>query len=230
MGSAVHMAVLEPELFTNTYAMAKGAKDRRSKEYKDLLTYHREEYTLLPEEYDRVMAISDSLWSKYGELLSLPGKNELSGFSIDPETGVTCRHRFDKLTDSGIAIDLKTCVDARPDAFSRAINSYGYHVQAAFYSDQYEWITGEPLQDFLFLAVESEAPYAAKIYRLSEESIYIGRHVYKKSLDLYTLCRESGIWPAYDSTEVEEISIPQYALYQHEQQQIESFTFVEDEA
>ena len=227
IGSALHMAVLEPEEYDYVHTCE---PDRRSKKYKDLAEVYGGDKVLTIDESIKIEGIRDSLWSKYGELLSLPGHNELSGFVADPETGVMCRHRFDKLTNMGIAIDLKTCVDARTDAFSRAINNYGYHVQASFYMDQYEWITGEQLTDFLFFAVESDSPYAAKMYRLSEESIHIGRDIYRKSLNLYASCKQSGVWPGYESKDIEEISIPQYAIYQHEQQQIESFAFMEDEA
>src|SRR5690606_13404006 len=42
------------------------------------------------------------------ELLEKPGHSEVSAFAPDPDTGVWCRARFDRLTDDGLAIDLKT--------------------------------------------------------------------------------------------------------------------------
>lgn len=227
IGSALHMAVLEPDLFLGKYVDSK-CEDRRSKYYKDLAERYGGEYVLTIEETKHVVGIRDSLWSKFGELLSLPGHTELSGFSTDPETGVMCRHRFDKLTNCGIAIDLKTSVDARPEAFSRSIYNYGYHMQNAFYADQYEWITGEQITDFIFLVVESEAPYACKMYRLNQESIEVGRYMYRQALNEYASCKGTGVWPAYYGDEIEEIGIPHWAINQHEQKQIESFVFMED--
>jgi len=227
IGSALHMAVLEPDLYRETYFNS-GAADRRAKVYKDLADEYGGEFVLTANEADNIDGIANSLWDKYSVLLSLPGNNELSGFSADPETGVVCRHRFDKLTQNRIAIDLKTAVDARPEAFSKSIHAYGYHMQQAFYSDQYEWITGRMLNDFIFLVVESSAPYACKSYRINQESIDIGRDIYRKCLDEYAKCRESGIWPAYSNDGIEEISIPSWAINQHDKQQIESFVFMED--
>lgn len=228
IGSALHMAVLEPDLFSQTYFNS-AAEDRRSKGYKDLAEKYGGEYVLTADEYKRIEDITRSLWAKYSDLLSLPGHNEISGFSKDPETGVICRHRFDKLTNGGIGIDLKTTIDARPEAFSKSIFAYGYHMQAAFYADQYEWINDEQLTDFIFLVVESSAPYACKSYRINQESIDIGRDIYRKCLNEYAKCRESGIWPAYENNEIEEISIPNWAIMQHDKQLIESFVFMDDE-
>lgn len=211
IGSAVHMAVFEPELFELTYELT-DCPDRRCKEYKDIASIHGPEFTLTNDESWHVAKIRDSLWSEFRELLSQQGHTELSGFSVDPDTEVTCRHRFDKLLNSGVAIDLKTTIDARPDAFSRAVYNYNYHVQAAFYADQYEWITGNTLADFIFIVVESESPYACKMYRLDAESLQVGRDTYRSALDKYAECKASGIWPAYGNDGVEEISIPNWAL------------------
>lgn len=224
IGSALHMAVLEPDSYDYVHT---NAPDRRSKEYKDIAANYGADKVLTSEESTKIEGIRDSLWSKFGELLSLPGHTELSGFVADPETGVMCRHRFDKLTKCGIAIDLKTTVDARSDAFSRSINSYGYNQQAAFYSDQYEWITGNQLTDFIFIAIESESPYAAKLYRIGNQSLEIGREQYRAALNRYAECKASGFWPGYECKDVEEIEVPQWVINRNDFEQIESFTFTD---
>ena len=229
LGSALHMACLEPDLFYKTYTLLRNAKDRTTSEYKEAKKEHGEELVLVSSECAKVEGIMNALYKNFAirKILELPGHNELSGFSADPETGVTCRHRFDKLTHCGIAVDLKTTVDARPDAFSRSIFAYGYNVQNAFYADQYRWITGEILQDFIFIAIESESPYAAKVYRLDEDSALIGRDAYRKALDSYAYCLEMDEWPAYEDQEIEEIAIPSWAVKKHENELIESFQFTE---
>lgn len=229
LGSALHMACLEPVLFYKTYVLLRNAKDRTTSEYKEAKKEHGEEFVIVSSECAKVEGIMNALYKNPAirSILELPGHNELSGFSTDPETGVTCRHRFDKLTHCGIAVDLKTTVDARPDAFSRSIFAYGYNVQNAFYADQYRWITGEILQDFIFIAIESESPYAAKVYRLDEDSALIGRDAYRKALDSYAYCLEMDEWPAYEDQEIEEIAIPSWAVKKHENELIESFQFTE---
>jgi len=223
LGSALHMAMLEPDLFYDTYTLLRNALNRKCKEYNDAKKEHNEELILVKSEADHVEGIMKSLHNNATAMhyLSMPGNNELSGFVADPESGVICRHRFDRLTDCGIGIDLKTTIDARPDAFSRAILNYGYHQQAAFYSDQYEFITGDKLQDFIFIAIESSAPYAVKVYHLNEVSLEIGRADYRKALNTYAQCRIDNAWPAYESNGVEEISVPQWALNKYEYSEIQ---------
>ena len=230
IGSALHMAVLEPELFYQQYTLLHGCEDQRAKEYKEAKEQFGEKFVLVSTECEKVEGIMNSVLHdrEIDSLLSKPGHNELSGFSIDPETGLTCKHRFDKLLNNGVAIDLKTTIDARPDAFSRAIYNYNYHVQAAFYMDQYAWVTGRELQDFIFIVIESEAPYACKMYRLDPESIDVGRATYRKALDEYAKCKKSGVWPAYQNDGIEEISIPKWALNKYDEQLIETFEFMED--
>ena len=229
LGSALHMACLEPDLFYNTYILLRNSKDRTTSEYKEAKKEHGEEKVLVAPEVTKVEGIMDALYknTEIRGFLELPGYNELSGFSIDPDTGVTCRHRFDKLTKTGIAIDLKTTIDARKSAFSRSIFTYGYHIQNAFYWDQFYWITGDILQDFIFIAIESETPYASKIYRVDNDSMLIGRDAYRKALNTYAYCLDMDEWPAYDETGIEEISIPEWALKQHDNSLIESFQFTE---
>lgn len=229
LGSALHMACLEPDLFYKTFTLLRNAKDRTTSEYKEAKKIYGEEFVLVSTECEKVEGIMNSLYSNpvAKNLLELQGNCELSGFATDPETGIVCRHRFDKLTNNGIAIDLKTTTDARHDAFSRSIFTYGYHVQSAFYSDQYEWITGERLQDFIFITVESESPYAIKVYRICDESIELGEHTYRENLNTYAYCRDVSQWPAYDS-EIEEISVPKWALNRFEESLIDNMKFTEE--
>jgi len=227
IGSALHCAVLEPDLFYLEYALLRSAEDRRCKEYKDAVALVGDEHVLVRSEVEKVEGIMNSINSNkaIADLLSHFGAAELSGFSTDPQTGQLCKHRFDKLLACGIGIDLKTTTDSRPDAFSRSIMAYNYHVQHAFYMDQYEWITDEKLQDFVFIVVESESPYAAKLYRIDDESTDIGRAQYRDALDQYAACRKTNTWPAYQYNEIEEIGLPQWVINKHDQQQIEAFQF-----
>lgn len=226
LGSALHMACLEPNIFYQTYTLLRNAKDRTTSEYKEAKKLHGEEFVLVSSECAKVEGIMNSLYRDTGirNILEQPGANELSGFAIDPETGVICRHRFDKLTTQAVAIDLKTTVDARNHAFSRSIFSYGYHIQNAFYHDQYQWITGQDLEEFFFVAIESESPFACKLYCVDMDSFELGRDTYRNSLNTYAYCKKHDDWPAYDST-AEEISVPRWAINEYEESLIEAMTF-----
>jgi hypothetical protein len=109
--------------------------------------------------------------------------------------GVNCRIKPDYRTDSYI-VDLKTCVDGRPDPFVRSVVNYGYQVQAALYVDVAEAIDGKK-RDFYWVAVEKDAPYAVAVYKASEEMLEHGRRLYQGAIKLYKDCAGVDMWPAY---------------------------------
>lgn len=227
LGSALHMACLEPDIFYDTYRLLRSSENRMTSEYKEAKKEFGEEFVLVKPEIEKIEGMAKSL-SKSNVYEFIDNYNcdkELSGFSIDPETGLMCRHRFDAIID-GLAIDLKTTTDARKPAFSKKILDFGYHIQAAFYSDQYNWITGgEEIDRFIFAAIETSAPYAVKIYQLDQESIEAGRKKYRQALNEYAQCKASDTWPSYDQ-EIETIGIPQWAL---EKDSIDDFIFTDEE-
>lgn len=225
-GSALHMACLEPDIFYDTYHLLRSSENRMSSEYKEAKKEYGEEFVLVKPEIEKIEGMAKNLSnSKIYECIdNYNCDKELSGFAIDPETGLMCRHRFDAIID-GIAIDLKTTTDARKPAFSKKILDFGYHIQDAFYGDQYNWITGEKIKKFIFAAIETSAPYAVKIYELEQESIEAGRKKYRQALSEYAQCKATDTWPAYDQ-DIETIGIPQWAL---EKDAIDDFIFTDEE-
>jgi len=225
-GSALHMACLEPDIFYDTYHLLRSSENRMSSDYKEAKKEYGEELVLVKPEIEKIEGMAKSLSnSKIYECIdNYNCGKELSGFAIDPETGLMCRHRFDAIID-GIAIDLKTTTDARKPAFSKKILDFGYHIQAAFYADQHRWITGDDIEKFIFAAIETSAPYAVKIYELDQDSIEAGRKKYRQALNEYAQCKDTDTWPSYDQ-DIETIGIPQWAL---EKDAINDFIFTDED-
>lgn len=219
IGTAIHTALLEPDRFAQEYMLLRDVTDRRSSEYKQAVKVHGSEYVLTGSEADKVVGMQESVAhnSHASRLLSSPGWAELSGFVTDPQTGVLCRHRFDRLTEDGIAVDIKKTQDARADAFSRAVFNYRYHVQAAFYADQYYWITGKALKAFAFIAIEEELPHGCKVYIVDDEAMAYGRFLYRRNLDTYASCVASDDWPGYDA-KPEMLSMPPWVAKQAQEE------------
>lgn len=219
-GSATHSAILEPDLFAKHYVTLPSGKDRRSAEYKALCTEHGADNVLVSSDAYQIKMMQQAVQknSKARQwLYEEEGRNELSVYAEDPETGVLVRCRFDRLLNRGFSPDLKTTVDASPRGFSNAIAKYGYAFQAAFYLDTYYWATGQRLEGFGFLAVESKAPYNVMCYRLDDESIEIGRSQYRAALNKYAECLESGVWHGYDDCELEMlIGLPDWMIEKHD--------------
>ena len=217
MGTAIHTALLEPERFATDYMLLREVKDRRTSAYKEAVKVYGSERTLTGPEADKVAGMQEAVYANphARKLLESDGWRELSGMANDPETGATCRHRFDLLTVDGIAVDVKKTQDARPEAFQRSVYNYRYHVQAAFYADQYYWITGNRLKGFMFLAIEEEMPHGVQVYYLDDSSLAIGREEYRADLARYARCITDSDWPAYDSRP-SLLSLPDWVLSRYE--------------
>lgn len=226
IGSALHAAILEPDAFASQYMLLRNVSDRRASEYKQAVAVHGADFVLTGKEADYVAGMQESVrvHPYLRDVLNREGRSELSVLTTDPVTGVQVKCRFDWLTDDGLPLDLKTTQDARPDAFARSVANYRYHVQAAFYSDVWEWETGERLQRFEFAALEKAMPHAVAVYRLDDEAIAEGRRLYREALNLYADCLERNEWPAY-AGEPQPLSLPPWAI---EQEQLD-WDGVEDE-
>ena len=227
LGSALHMACLEPDIFYDTYRLLRSSENRMTSEYKQAKKDFGEEFVLVKPEIEKIEGMARNLHkSAICEYLDNDYcDKELSGFAIDPETGLMCRHRFDAIIIGDVAIDLKTTTDARKPAFEKKILDFGYHIQASFYADQYNWITGEKIEKFIFAAIETSAPYAVKVYELEQDSMDAGRKKYRHALNEYAQCKASDTWPSYDQ-EIETIGIPPWAL---EKDAIDDFIFTDED-
>src|SRR5690554_2808 len=218
IGTAIHTALLEPERFAADYVLLKDVKDRRASEYKAAVKVHGSERVLVSGEADQVAGMQEAVLSNpaMSERLNAEGWRELSLFVRDPETGVLIRVRYDLLAVSGIAVDLKSCQDARPEEFSKSIYNYGYDLQAALYADAFEWATGKPIGAFEFAVVEKDMPHGHKLYLPDETMIQEGRRRYREALNLFAECERSGDWPGITCDGPELISLPSWRVAQIE--------------
>lgn len=210
LGSATHAAILEPELFAKQYMLLTDVSDRRGSEYKQAVKEYGADNVLTSAEAQQVRGMVDAVKQNPHAVqrLNEAGEAELSVFARDPETDVLVKCRFDFLSMSGKSLDLKTTQDLRD--FARSVANYRYHVQQAFYEDVYFWATGEYLQAFDFLALESSVPHANRIITLDTPSVDYGRKLYREALNAYAECLESDTWPM-PSFEPEFITLPSWA-------------------
>ena len=141
---------------------------------------------ITPDDYEKINAIldnfrNDDLAQKYCK-----GVIELSHYG--KHEGLDVRVRPDCLNKvQGIISDVKTCQDNSPMAFKRDVYKYAYHLQAAFYMDMIG------VDEFRFIAVETNYPYTIEVYTLSDEMIEQGRKAWKAAFADWKLYVETGI-------------------------------------
>lgn len=201
-GQMVHKLVLEPETFTDEFAVAPDV-DRRTKDGKAawaLFAEMNEGKTIVKaEDYDTACAMRNALMENDLVMKLLSGKHEVPLFWTDEMTGEKCKVRLDcftPLTNGAIVIDYKSTNDASTESFMRSAVNYGYDFQAAMYSEGVKKVTGKDAV-FYFIAQEKEPPYAFNVLAADDRFVKRGFGIFRELIGTYHECKVSGNWYGY---------------------------------
>ena len=214
-GTLLHTFALEPQLMS-AYAVRPADLDARTKDGREWLAQHAEQQVISADQFAAAQAQMAALREVdvIADIMRT-GRAEASVFWRDEASGVECRARPDWLhRPSGkgrdiIALDVKTTVDAAPDAFSRSINTYGYHRQAVHYTAGLE-AEGFRVISFVFAVVSSTYPFVAAAYVLDDATIAQAEQERAELLDTYARCTAANEWPAYGAG-LQLIGLPAWA-------------------
>jgi exodeoxyribonuclease VIII len=199
-GTLCHTAILEPGSIAERYVIRPDGIDYRTKDGKTW----RDAQVLPIISWEDANTAEKQLdaFLRVGALRELraSGSAEASVFWRDAATGLRCRARPDWLhptgRNRGKVMDLKTIRDLTPEAVQRAIASYGYHRQAAHYTNGLE-ACGFKVEEFIFGFVSSSYPFLAAAFVLDEETLQQGRDEVAELLMLYAECEAANKWPAF---------------------------------
>ncbi|EKS5419435.1 exodeoxyribonuclease VIII [Salmonella enterica] len=213
-GTAFHCRILEPEEFSKRFIIAPEFNRRTSAGKEEEKTFLEEcartgRTVLTAEEgrkielmYQSVMALPLGQW-----LVESAGYAESSVYWEDPETGILCRCRSDKIIpEFHWIMDVKTTADIQ--RFRTAYYDYRYHVQDAFYSDGYRAQFGE-IPTFVFLVASTTAEcgrYPVEIFMMGEDAKLAGQREYRRNLQTLAECLNNDEWPA-----IKTLSLPRWA-------------------
>lgn len=216
-GTLVHTALFEPEAVSARYVVKPAGMDGRTKEGKAWAAENaeREIVDAVQMQAAQAQAAAVRALPDVAALLA-DGYGEASAFWIDEETGELCKCRPDWVAPAGdgvILVDGKTCQDASPEGFGRAIWNFAYHLQAAWYVDGFQAATGLRVHGFVFAAVESAWPHAAAAYMLGDDVMDAARRENRRLLNRYAECKSSGVWPGYGDA-IQLINLPAWAQRQ----------------
>lgn len=220
-GYLLHLAVLEPDRFSSEAVVAP-TMDKRSKAGKqaalEFEAAHAGARILAPEKHAKLIAMRDSVYAHptAREFLMGPGISEAS--LVWEEEGMPCKARPDRIGRIGASAvlgDLKTAACADRRTFERAVQSYGYHIQAAHYVAGAEKCVpqpeGNPHRRFVFIVIEKEPPYCVALYEIDDAALNEGDTRRRVALRTWRRCRESGEWPGY-ADGIDTVSLPAWAF------------------
>jgi exodeoxyribonuclease VIII len=203
LGSAVHMLALEPERFDAEYVVLDGPINQSKKppgpygrdtkafqKWLDAEMMQQCRKVLVREEFAESLAIAKAFQAHPTIAAIMASRAEKlfeSEYGLQYETSdgqtvdLKCKIDF-VCPPERLIIDMKTTSDPSPYAWSWSAEDFGYHRQAAIYSDAMQAKYGEPFR-FLFGVVRSKEPYEAAVYELDAESIQRGRVEYEALIE-----------------------------------------------
>jgi exodeoxyribonuclease VIII len=104
--------------------------------------------------------------------------------------------------------DVKSTLDGREDAFKKDVAKYRYHVQDALYRAGFA-AAGEPVQHFVFIAVEKKPPHEVAVFTFTLEQLDTAAEEVAMLMARVQECRQSGEWPGRYTEEVA-LQLPAY--------------------
>jgi exodeoxyribonuclease VIII len=126
------------------------------------------------------------------------GHTEVSIVWDDPETGLRCKSRLDKVaTGERVIADLKTCADCR--WFHRDIATRNYHRQGGMYQEGWAILNGGEMFAFGLAAVESEHPFGTMTAPVCQDDLEAGNDAFHACLRKIKAAQQSNHWPGYES-------------------------------
>lgn len=205
-GRAAHKLILEPETFTDEFAVAPKC-DRRTKEgketYEAFVATSAGKEVITEDTMIKIKEMAEALKQNTTACDFLKGSHEKSFFWTDSQTGETCKVRPDCLSEYDghkYIVDYKTTDSCADGAFERSVRKYGYKFQAGMYWEGVFQNTFENCR-FAFVAQEKKAPYASRVYICDEDFIREGYEQFREAIGIYHWCKEHDNWYGYEGPE-----------------------------
>jgi len=214
VGSAVHCVVLEPDQYDLRYAVMIEGVNGTTKDGKAFKASEEAKgKTVLSLRDGRLVAAIARRAKHSARVQEWLHREHSCEVSLCWERdGYLCKARLDLMIPGlNTIVDLKTTVTASERGFAAQVAKYGYHLQAAWYLDGIQRLTGQ-LWDWHFITCEKRRPYLVNCQALLRDSEAHVRAVTENDdlFRLYCACMQSGLWPGYQ--DVSEIKLPEWAL------------------
>lgn len=210
-GNALHTYILEPDDFFNRYiCMPKVNRTTKigKEAYQGFLAQAEGKLIICDETFDEIVKMKKSIdLHQDAKALISDAFYEKSLYWTDPDSGILCKVRPD-IWHNNFICDLKTTVSGSLRDFQKSVYAYSYHVQAGMIQEALKHVLGVKMDNFIFVAIEKEAPYAVAVYRLDPLAVSLGVTQFKNILQGIKKCNETNNWPSYPTAVV---TVPKWA-------------------
>lgn len=188
---------------------------------------------LLAHEHDLALGMARSVREhEVAGALFAPGSGlpEQCLFWQQPITNIWCRCRLDWLPHSAPVMyvgDLKTSFDASAEHAAKAFTNLGYHQQAEWNAWGIKELGLAEQVVFLFVFVEKDPPHLVHVVTPDADALAVAADRNRKAIDVFRRCMEADYWPGYPEG-VTTVSLPRWALVQHEIAEAEGAWLIEE--
>lgn len=200
IGTAAHLAILEPDKFRDRIAVIEFAdyKTKEARKQRDEC-YANDVVPLREQDHELVHRIGHMIEMQCN--LFAGGTSEAT--YVWDWNGVPCKARVDYLANRRpqgmLLIDLKTANSSSPAAFQRAMLRDGHHLRAAWYLDGYlHSVATDDKVSYRYVVVSKDEPHIVSEFEVGERSLEWGRRLYRRALKLFAECEKYESWPRYD--------------------------------
>lgn len=160
-------------------------------------------------------------------------KREISGYTIDEETGLPVRVRADALQfkeniGADTIISVKSTSAENFGHFMYHCGKYHYDLTEAMYQDVYSDITGRSFRNTLMIMAQTVPPFGMALIQWTPEDIAGGRFKYRHALQNILEYNETGYKSTYDSyAEPRHRGIIKSALPEWTKRDLEARSFID---
>ena len=106
--------------------------------------------------------------------------------------GLNCQIRIDWFNPMHGIVDLKTCNDI--DWFEYDAKKYKYDIQASFYREVLQAVTGHYVPVHI-IAVEKNEPYRCGVWLVTQDTLHTARKKIVAAIKRFKECKTDGFWP-----------------------------------
>jgi len=219
LGTALHFAVLQPDLFATEVVTAPSDINRRTNagkaEWAAFELSSAGKTIIDADDYATCLAMADAIrgHSKARAALESDGPTEYAIRWRDGGNGVWVRNLIDKLYPAKeLLINLKTAADPSPAGFAKAVANFGYHRSSAMYVQGAREALGYADPQELFVVVGKDAPHEVACYVLDDAALQLGAR--QNAADMLDLAqrRASGDWSSRHAGLIETVALAPWAL------------------
>ena len=167
LGTLIHSAVLEPELFGGEVIVWDGGI-KKGKAWTEFKAEHEGKQILKPEELADIFAIKEAVWANPTAAMLIRQTQHEVSLQWENELGMG-KCRADGYNEqTGLVVELKTGSDISPRGFTNIAYRLGYHLAGGWTRMGLQAL-GLKYTKYVIICVEQKRPHDVIVYDVTED-------------------------------------------------------------